>query len=127
MTAVEKYLFLPLFAPRSAWDVARWWELRRPLNNLLVGSAGLLTLGALALYEPGPPLMFAGFALVYGLMANLCYTAGVFGDLLLRWLIGPQAFSVGPVLFRYGLAVSLTLTLLPIPFIILSQVIQALF
>lgn len=127
MTAVEKYLFMPLFAPRSAWAVARWWESRRPLYNLLVGSAGLLTLSTAVFFEPGPPLMFAGFALVYGLMANLCYSTGVVADLLLRHLLGPRGISVGPVLFRYGLAVSLTLTLLPIPFILVSQVIQALF
>ena len=48
MTTVEKYLFTPLFYPRSHLDVLKWWESRRLLYNGVVGGAGLLTLVLLA-------------------------------------------------------------------------------
>ena len=127
MTPVEKYLFTPIYQPRSAWAVVGWWELRRPLYNFLVGTAGLVTLAAAAVLEPGPPAMFLAFALVYGILANLCYSIGSLADLLFRHLLREQGYVVGPVLFRYGLAVSLALTLLPIPILLFSRIVRMLF
>ena len=125
VTAVEKYFFTPLYYPRSAWSVVRWWEARRPVYNAVVGTAGLLTLGAAAVLEPFPNLWFPlGAALVYGTMANVCYTLGPVADLTLRKLLGDRAPAVGPVLFRYGFAFSLGLTLLPIPFFLLGRLIR---
>lgn len=115
MTAVEKYLFTPLFAPRNNWAVVGWWESRRPLYNLLVGASGLLSLGIMALVHPGPPAMYAMFAAVYGVLANLGFTLGALADLSLRRLLGDRGFVAGPVLFRYGTAFSIGLSLLPIP------------
>lgn len=120
MTAVEKYLFTPLFVPRNNWAVARWWESRRPLYNLVVGSAGLVTLGTVAYLLPGPPAMFVMFGLIYGTLANLCFSLGTLADLGMRWLLGDRGFVAGPVLFRYGTAFSVGLTLLPIPIAILG-------
>ena len=120
MTAVEKYFFTPLYYPRSAWAVVRWWESRRLLFNLCVGGAGLLTLASVTLLAHLPPHPMAFFVppgpvLVYALMANVCYTLGPFGDLLLRRALGDRAPALGPVLFRYGFVFSVGLTLLPIP------------
>lgn len=127
MTAVEKYLFTPLFYPRSHLDVLKWWESRRLLYNGVVGGAGLLTLATLAVFEPGPPLMFLAFAAVYGTLANLGFCLGPIADLALRRLLGPDGHAVGPVLFRYGLAFAVALTLLPIPLMIVSQLLRFVF
>jgi len=60
-------------------------------------------------------------------MANLCFTAGPLADLALRQLLGDRAPAIGPVLFRYGLAFSLGLTLLPIPLAVIGRILQLLF
>jgi hypothetical protein len=109
VTAVERYFFTPLYYPRSEWSILRWWESRRLLFNLSVGSAGLLSLGIVALiarlppHPGGFPVPWVG-VLVYAVLANLCYTLGPVGDLVLRRVLGDRAAAVGP-----------GLTLLPIP------------
>lgn len=125
MTAVEKYFFTPLYYPRSAWAVVRWWESRRPLFNLCVGGAGLLTLASVTLLAHLPPhpmgfLVPWDAVLVYALMANVCYTLGPLGDLLLRRALGDRAPAIAPVLFRYGFVFAVGLTLLPIPLALLG-------
>jgi hypothetical protein len=125
MTAVEKYFFTPLYFPRSSWAVLRWWESRRPLFNLCVGGTGLVTLATATLLAHLPPHPM-GFMvpwqviLVYAVVANVCYTLGPLGDLLLRRILGDRAPAVGPVLFRYGFVFSVGLTLLPIPVAVLG-------
>lgn len=120
MTAVERYFFTPLYYPRSSWSIVRWWESRRLFFNLCVGSVGLLSLGMVALIghlppHPGAfPVPWMG-VLLYGVLANLCYTLGPITDLVLRRILGQRAPAVAPVLFRYGFVFSLGLTLLPIP------------
>ena len=122
MNAVEKYFFTPIYRPRSAWAVLRWWESRRPLYNVAVGAAGVVTLGtvvALAVLPPYPrEIAWGGLipgVVFYGVLANVCYSLGAPADLLLRRIIGDRAAAAGPVLFRYGFVFSLGLTLLPIP------------
>ncbi|HEV2084400.1 MAG TPA: hypothetical protein VGR09_04910 [Gemmatimonadales bacterium] len=132
MTAVERYFFTPLYYPRSQWSILRWWESRRLLFNLSVGSVGLLSLGIVSLIGRAPPHP-GGFpvpwdvVLVYGVLANLCYTLGPVGDLVLRRVLGDRAAAVGPVLFRYGFVFSLGLTLLPIPVAALGWLVSWLF
>ena len=120
MTAVEKYFFTPIYRPRGAWSVIKWWESRRLLFNVTVGSAGLVTLGIARVMSilpphpsPLPPLPLSAIV-VYGVMANLCYSMGAPIDLALRRWIGDRAPAVGQALFRYGFVFSLGLTLLPI-------------
>lgn len=131
-TAVERAFFTPLYYPRSAWSVVGWWESRRPLFNAVVGGAGVLSLGVaelLARLPPHPlhfPLPWGGI-LVYGVMANLCYTAGPAADLAIRRLLGPRAPAVGPVLLRYGFVFAIGLTLLPIPLSLLGWVFRLVF
>lgn len=128
-TIVERYLFSPLYRPRSVREVLGWWERRRPLYNLMVGAAGLVTtstalLVAFLTRDPlhhGPPL---GAILVYALAANLFYSLGAPIDLLLRRLLREEAGPVAQALFRYGLAFSVGLTLLPIPLLLLSGIIR---
>ena len=129
MTAVDKYFFTPLYYPGSSWSVLRWWESRRPLFNAAVGAAGVLSLGVISLLE-GPPqtaTMVLGGVVVYGVMANVCYTLGPVADLLLRRWLGDRAPAAGPALFRYGFVFSVGLTLLPIPVVILSKLLSLIF
>jgi hypothetical protein len=120
MTAVEKYFFTSLYYPHNGWSVIGWWESRRPLFNLCVGMAGLVSLGAASVFAHLPPhpmvLRFPWTAvLLYGFLANAGYSMGSLADLLLRRWLGDRAPAVAPALFRYGFVFSLGLTLLPIP------------
>ncbi len=132
MTAVEKYFFTPLYYPRSWWSVLRWWEARRPLFNLWVGGAGLVSLGMVTLLSHLPPHPFP-FAvpwqvpLAYGILANVCYTLGPVTDILLRRALGERAPAIAPVLFRYGFVFSVGLTLLPVALAGLGWVARVLF
>jgi hypothetical protein len=120
MTALTRFFFDPVYAPRSAWSVIGWWERRRSAFNLAVGGAGLVTLAAMNLFATLPPhgrwfgVPLAG-VVVYGVLANVCYTVGPAVDLFIRRTWGNQYAAIGPTLFRYGFAFSVGLTMLPIP------------
>lgn len=135
MNAVERYFFTPIYRPRSAWTVFRWWESRRPLYNAAVGAAGLVTLGTVTgflLLPPHSPGLAAWDGVipgivVYGVLANLFYSLGAPADLLLRRFLGDRAAAAGPVLFRYGFVFSLGLTLLPVPLALFGWVARLIF
>jgi hypothetical protein len=100
--------------------VIKWWESRRFFFNLSVGAAGLVTIAAGFLFAALPPhsTLFSPewlFVPAYGVMANIFYTLGAPTDLLLRRFLGLRGAAIGQVLFRYGYAFALGLTLLPIP------------
>jgi hypothetical protein len=131
VTAVEKWFFTPLYYPRGPLQVIGWWERRRLLYNVSVGTAGMLTLavavGLGVLPLPGTmPSEFMG-VMLYGLLANVCYSAGFVADLALRRILGIRAPDVAPVLFRYGFVFSLGLTLLPIPLMVAGTIAQLMF
>ena len=122
MSALVEMLYPAPVARKTPLAIIGWWESRRWLYNRVVGGAGLFTLAAINLLTvlPGgpPPLpleaMFFG-PLVYGTVANLCYTSGWLLELLARAVWGRQAPHMGPLLFREGLIFSVGLTLLPVP------------
>ena len=63
----------------------------------------------------GPPAGFlVGGAIVYGILANLCYFLGPSVEMFLYRLWGDDAPRAGPALYRQGLSFSIGLTLLPI-------------
>ena len=126
-TAVEKYFFTPLYYPRSGWSVWAWWEKRRPLYNLAVGAAGMTTLLSTFLVWGRLEPAALALSLVYGLAANVLYTAGPLADVALRRLLGDRAPAVGPAMFRYGFVFSVGLTLLPIPVMVFGKIMQLLF
>lgn len=107
---------------RTPWSLLRWWESRRLKFNLIVGSAGLVTLSAFGLASlvlpwvslpPSPAPLLAVISL-YGLLANGCYTLGWLTELAARAVWGGRAPHMGPLLFREGLIFSVGLTLLPV-------------
>jgi hypothetical protein len=115
-----------LFQPgqfRSRWDAIRWWEARRIIFNLLVGLTGVIATGVFLLIgrtivQPGEdfeePLALIGAVLVYGFMANVCYTLGWITEL--AWAkdepAKSQDFRVRA--FRAGLIFSIALTTAPV-------------
>jgi hypothetical protein len=109
------------------WSIIQWWESRRVAYNAAVGMAGLATLATLGMFSALPPHpMRFGIPwepiVLYGILANVFFTAGPALDIAIcrRW--GPGFSAVGPALFRYGFAFALGLTLLPIPVVVLGWV-----
>jgi hypothetical protein len=62
---------------------------------------------------PDPPVLAIFGVLVYGLMANICYTGGWVAELVVRRLRPTAYRSLGPLAFGAGLAFSVLITLLP--------------
>lgn len=114
---LQRLLFEPTLV-RSPLRVVQWWESRRLMYNAVVGAAGLVTLGVSNVIElsfgngwfPVPWQVIVAF----GLAANVCYTAGwIVETAVERWLRRP-VYGLGPALFRYGLVLSVGVTLLPV-------------
>jgi len=117
MSAIVEFLF-PAPARRSAAGIFRWWEARRLRYNAVVGATGLASMGLVAGFgtlPPGPRELppFLVIAVVYGVMANVCYCTGPLAELLLEKLWGRKVLPTGPALFRMGLTFSVGLTLFP--------------
>jgi hypothetical protein len=113
---LSRLLFEPTLV-RSPLRVVHWWERRRLSYNAIVGVAGLgsvVWINALELtlgngWFPVPWVAIVG----YGILANVCYTAGwVVENLAERWLKRP-VYGLGPALFRHGLVFSVGLTMIP--------------
>lgn len=103
----------PIYSRR---DLVKWWEARRIRYNLLVGGVGVVTwvlvlfVGSLAV-KPGvdfeEPFMMIIGPIIYGILANLCYSLG--------WVVDTTIYRGNPrtVLYKSGLIFSLILTALP--------------
>ena len=121
MTALARILYPVPAIRRSPLALLGWWERRRPVYNLVVGATGLVTLTTVTILmalSPGahftPSVVPLIGVLVYGVMANLCYSLGFVIELALELLWDGEIAPVGPFLFRQGLLFSVGLTLLPI-------------
>jgi hypothetical protein len=121
VSALTRVFFrTPATMPERAADVIDWWESRRPIYNLGVGAAGVLTLGVMNVMfalPPNPEPMPWQFTIVgpllFGTAANVCYSAGWMAELFLRHWIRHDTGAAGAALFRYGFAFSIGLTLVP--------------
>lgn len=117
MTDLTEFLF-PAPARRDAPSILRWWERRRLPYNLIVGSVGLVSLGVVNLLFHLPPHPVTGVfpwqpVVAFGVMANVCYSAGSVAEWVLERLGGGKLLPTGPTLFRMGLTFSVGLALLP--------------
>ncbi|HEX8905493.1 MAG TPA: hypothetical protein VF771_11655 [Longimicrobiaceae bacterium] len=116
---------------RTPLSSLKWWESRRLVFNRAVGSAGVVTLGAVFLFDhlgphPGTfslPGMLAVVA-VYGIAANACYSLGWVAEMVARAVWGRSAPDMGPLLFRQGLIFSVGVTLLPVLLAAFSWVVR---
>lgn len=117
MTALTEFLF-PAPARRSGPAILRWWESRRLVYNLIVGAAGLVSLGLFHTLLTLPPgahrvgMMWQP-VLVFGVLANVCYLLGPVAEIGIEKLSGGRVLPVGPALYRMGLTFSVGLAFLP--------------
>jgi hypothetical protein len=113
---------------RTTASLLMWWESRRMLFNGIVGGSGLFTLlviRLIAFVPPGVPLLLDWRPIVaYGVLANVCYTFGWAVEAVAQRLWGERCPTIGPALFRQGLAFSVGLTLLPIVLVSIAWVVR---
>lgn len=133
MTALTEFLF-PAPARRRSGQILRWWEARRLSYNLIVGSAGGLSLGLVTVISLLPPhplgmrLFFPWPAVIaFGVLANLCYLLGPTVEITAEKLWGSRVLPLGPTLFRMGLTFSVGLALLPTLLALLGWVYRIVF
>jgi hypothetical protein len=120
------WLFTRESGAQTARQVVAWWELRRVLYNVIVGSVGVIAAvimvitamtceqrGGDPIGVPDPPILAIFGVLAYGVMANICYTGGWVAELVVR-RFRPRAHQrLGQLAFGAGLAFSVLITLLP--------------
>lgn len=118
MTMLGELLFPPAAERRTTVSLLLWWESRRLIYNGIVGLTGLFTLLVIQLIGFLPPRVTAPIGwqpiVVYAGLANLCYTFGWAIESVAQRVWGEKCPTIGPALFRQGLAFSVGLTLLPI-------------
>jgi hypothetical protein len=130
MNALTEFLF-PAPARRSTGGIIRWWESRRLAYNLMVGAAGVVSLGVVDVISwlpprlPIHPLVPWQGIVAFGVMANVCYLLGPLVEVTADKLWGRQLLPVGPALFRMGLTFSVGLALFPILLMMISWVVRA--
>ncbi len=110
----------------SSRQIILWWEARRLFFNFVVGAIGLvavvLMFGCGLISQqilgepvgiPDPPGLAIVAIIVYGIMANVCYTGGWVAELIIRsaWQQDTQNFSEKA--FTLGLVFSSVLTCVP--------------
>jgi hypothetical protein len=110
----------------STGAVIGWWETRRIPYNLIVGSAGIFTCIVIAIVGmgsyfffnsdfglPDPPLFAIFGVILYGILANVCFTGGWVGELVVRKLWPQESDRFATTSFSLGLFLSVLLTLTP--------------
>jgi hypothetical protein len=108
------------------WDVIAWWESRRIPYNLIVGATGIASCAIVLLTAfvtenqigdaiglSGSPLFEILAVIIYGIMANICFTGGWILELLSRRIWKDRAEAFGEIAFTWGTLGSIVLTLIP--------------
>jgi hypothetical protein len=130
VAAIRRLGNLPLFrrdvSIASTRAVIGWWETRRIPYNLIVGSAGILTCIAIAIVGmgsyiffnsdfglPDPPLFAIFGVILYGILANVCFTGGWVAELIVQRIWPEEANRFATTSFSLGLILSVLLTLTP--------------
>jgi hypothetical protein len=109
----------------TTWEIIRWWELRRILYNLILFTIGVASIIGMELLmdkvipvgeDAVEPFAMALGVVVYGIMANLCYTLGCVVELIGRRKDEVGARLRAKKLFLVGLWLSCLLTSAPLWF-----------
>jgi hypothetical protein len=123
ITQFWKWLFSIPDAPRSAFDVVVWWELRRIPYNFIVGCVGFISLiiffisiASSGELKPGDDAV-EPLALIFAPIAiNVLYCAGWIVENILRVIWPSKRRFFGPFLFKLGLGFSLLVITFPAGF-----------
>ncbi len=112
------------------WEIIAWWESRRIPYNLIVAATGIASCAIVLLTAfvtenqigdaiglSGSPLFEILAVLIYGIMANACFTGGWILEMLSRRIWGDRAEAFGEIAFTWGTLGSIVLTLIPAIFI----------
>ena len=131
MSALTRLLFPAPAEVRTTASIFRWWESRRLTFNVIVGSAGLVTLVGMNLIALLPPLsvrlgVFWPGVILYGFFANVFYSLGFVTEAAMQRAWHEDTPRVGPALFRQGLIFSVGLTLFPIALMGIGWTVQVL-
>ncbi|MGA2754871.1 MAG: hypothetical protein ABSE53_14015 [Terracidiphilus sp.] len=104
----------------TTWQVVRWWELRRLPYNAILFVIGIASIFAMEFFAQkvnsagDAPELETGLTIVlYGLIANLCYTLGWIVELIARRKDKARARLRAKKLFLMGLWGSCLLTSAP--------------
>jgi len=106
----------------TTWQVIRWWELRRLLYNLVLLAIGIASIFAMEFLmdkvipvgeDAIEPFALALGVVLYGIIANLCYTLGWIVELASRNQNEAAARSRAQKHFLIGLWLSCLLTTAP--------------
>jgi hypothetical protein len=107
------------------WQAIGWWEARRIPFNLIIGGVGVFTCVVDLIIATAAHFLFNsdfgipnGFfalvvVLVYGVMANFCFTGGWIAELIVRQTWPQEADRFATLSFSLGLVFSVFLTLTP--------------
>jgi hypothetical protein len=111
---------------KNTKEAIGWWETRRASYNLIVGGTGIITCAVILIIGaaasiffnsdfglPDPPLFAIFGVIVYGVMANVCFTGGWVTELIVRRVWADEADRFATSAFSLGLAFSVLLTLIP--------------
>ena len=104
--------------------IVLWWEARRVPYNIIVGVTGLISSvvivavaftceswGGAPIGLPDPPALAVVGVVLYGMLANVCYTGGWITEVLVARLWAIDTSRFGPIAFTLGTAFSVLLTL----------------
>jgi len=106
----------------TRWQIVRWWEIRRIAYNGILFAIGIASILAMEWLmgkvipvgeDAIEPFAMAIGVVAYGIVANLCYTAGWVLELLGSRADAALARSRGKKMFLAGLWFSCLLTTAP--------------
>ncbi|HTW79365.1 MAG TPA: hypothetical protein VME23_07485 [Terracidiphilus sp.] len=109
----------------TTWQIIRWWEIRRLLYNAILFAIGIASIIAMEFLmgrvipvgeDAIEPFALALGVVIYGIVANLCYTSGWIVELAGRKADGTSARSQARKHFLLGLWFSSLLTSAPLWF-----------
>jgi len=112
----------------STWEIIWWWEARRIPFNIIVGVTGVVSSVAILIIAavgerampnaqvlPDPPIFLLVPVILFGVMANVCYTGGWIVELLVKYAWPAEPNGFGTLSFTLGVVFAVLVTLLPIP------------
>ena len=113
--------------------IVAWWEFRRLPYNMIVGTTGMFSGGIMVstavmcvhrggapIGLPNPPIAALIGVVLFGVIANVCYTGGWITELLVAKVWHAETPQFGPIAFTLGTAFSVLVALAPAVLVVVS-------